>query len=133
MSRTHATPWRAGFAYFAAVFALGFALGTLRVLWLTPAVGETSAIVAKQPFMLGASWLVAGWLLRRSGISATRDRAVMGGFAFVLLMAAEIALGVTVFEQSPGQSLADALVLPGLIGLVGQVVFGLMPLFVGRR
>lgn len=133
MGKSLSTPFRAGAAYFAAIFALGFALGTVRVLWLAPMVGETAAVLAEQPVMLGASWLAAGWLVRRHALCAMRDRAAMGGFAFILLIAAEMALGVTVFEQTPGQTLADALVLPGVIGLVGQMLFGLMPMWVRKR
>jgi hypothetical protein len=91
-------------------------------------------VLAEQPIILTASWFVAGWLLRRSGLGAMAERVSMGGSALILLVIAEMVLGLTVFEQSPGQSLADALVLPGLIGLAGQIVFGLIPLWVrGRR
>ncbi len=120
----------AGTLYFALIFALGFVLGTLRVLWLMPLVGQTLAVLAEQPVMLTASWFAARWLLRRYGFQSVRDRAVMGGIALVLLFIAEIALGFTLFNQSLTRSLTEALVLPGLIGLIGQIIFGLMPLLV---
>lgn len=123
----------AGALYFALIFALGFVLGTVRVLWLAPLAGETLAVLAEQPIMLTASWFTAGWLVRRQDLAALRDRAIMGGIALLLLFFAEIALGLSLFDQTPGQSLTEALVLPGLIGLIGQIMFGLMPLLVSAK
>jgi hypothetical protein len=123
----------AGALYFALIFALGFVLGTVRVLWLAPLVGETLAVLAEQPIMLTASWFAASWLVRRNDLAAVSDRAIMGGIAMVLLFVAEIALGLSLFDQTPGQSLTKALVLPGLIGLIGQIMFGLMPLWVSAK
>src|SRR5690606_39056760 len=45
----------AALAYWAAIFALGFVLGTVRTLWLAPAVGELAAVALELPVMLGAS------------------------------------------------------------------------------
>ena len=57
---------RAAAAYWAAVFALGFALGTIRVLWVIPLVGLMPATLIELPLILTGSWLAAGWLVRRS-------------------------------------------------------------------
>jgi hypothetical protein len=43
---------RAGGVYFAAVFALGFALGIVRVLITAPAVGESAAVLLEIPILL---------------------------------------------------------------------------------
>jgi hypothetical protein len=40
---------------------------------------------------------------------------------------------LSLFDQTPGQSLTKALVLPGLIGLIGQIMFGLMPILVSAK
>ena len=48
---------RAGLAYFAVVFAIGFALGTLRILMLIPQFGELASVLAALPLMLFTSWL----------------------------------------------------------------------------
>lgn len=42
----------AGLAYWAVVFALGFVLGTIRVLWLAPLVGLIPATALELPVML---------------------------------------------------------------------------------
>lgn len=115
-----------GVRYFAGVFAAGFLLGTLRTLWLAPALGEFVAVAAELPIMLAVSW----WWCRR--LLALRPlpipgRAVMGASAFTWLMLAELALSLVL-----GRSLADHLAAmqapPGLLGLAGQLVFAALPL-----
>jgi hypothetical protein len=126
------SPIKAGAAYFAVVFALGFVLGAIRVLWLSPIIGETAAVVAEQPVMLTASWFVARWLVRQYDFAHGRERLVMGGCAFAMLMVAELLLAVALFGQTPGQWLDNVVTMPGPIGLAGQMMFGLMPLVVRR-
>ena len=121
---------KAGAAYFAVVFALGFVLGAIRVLWLVPMIGETAAVVAEQSVMLTASWLVAHWLVRRYDFARARERLVMGACAFAMLMMAELLLAVSLFGQTPGQWLNGVVTMPGPIGLAGQMMFGLIPLVV---
>lgn len=123
---------RAGFAYWALIFGLGFVLGTVRVLWLAPLVGETAAGLVEMPFMLGASWWVAGWLVARCAITRERDGLAMGALAFALLMVAELALGVTLFELDARAWASELFRMPGVLGLAGQVVFALMPWLVLR-
>ncbi len=50
----------AGTAYLAIVFAAGFALGTLRTLFLEDDVGWLPGNAIELPFMLTVSWLVCG-------------------------------------------------------------------------
>jgi hypothetical protein len=117
----------AGLAYWAVVFALGFVLGTIRVLWLAPLVGLVPATLIELPVMLTASWLAAGWLVRRFAIMRGGEALVMGILAFGLLMAAECALAVGLMGQTPAQWLADLRQPHALIGLAGQMLFALMP------
>lgn len=117
----------AGLAYWAVVFALGFVLGTIRVLWLVPLAGLIPATLIELPVMLGASWLASGWLVRRFAIAGSSEGLAMGGLAFGLLMAAECALAGVLSGQSPAQWLADLRQPHALIGLVGQMLFALMP------
>lgn len=129
MERAAFHPVKAGAAYFALVFALGFVLGTIRVLWLAPMVGETNAVLAELPVMLAASWFAARWLLGGSHASLS-ERAMMGALAFALLMGAELALGVLAFGESPRERLTGLTHMPGPIGLAGQIAFGLMPVLI---
>ncbi len=123
----------AGLAYWAVVFALGFLLGTIRVLWLAPLVGLIPATALELPVMLGASWLASGWLLRRFAISNRGAALAMGLLAFALLMLAECTLAVTLTGQSPAQWLAGLRQPHALLGLAGQIVFALMPYGGGCR
>jgi hypothetical protein len=124
---------RAGLAYFASIFALGFVLGTTRTLWLVPAWGEVAAVLAELPLMLTASWLAARWLVGRYGVPRGTPRLIMGALAFALLMTAEAALGVLAFDESLISWAANLFAVPGVFGLAGQIGFALMPALVGHR
>ena len=120
-------------AYWAAVFALGFVLGTIRVLWLAPLVGLLPATALELPFMLAASWLVAGLVIARFGVARSADALGVGGIAFALLMMAEGALAVAMMRQTPGEWLAQLGQPHALLGLGGQVVFAAIPWLRARR
>ncbi len=51
----------------------------------------------------------------------------MGGLALALLGLAEVTLGTLLFGRSAAEQLAALRTLPGLLGLLGQVGFGLVP------
>ena len=117
-----------GLRYFAGVFAVGFLLGTIRTLWLAPAIGDLAAVGVELPVMIGASWWWCRRLLARQTL-ATAERAVMGGTAFLILMLAEFGLA-TAFGRAPAAYLASFLTPAGLLGLAGQLVFAALPLFI---
>lgn len=123
----------AGLAYWAVVFALGFVLGTIRVLWLAPLVGLIPATALELPVMLGASWLASGWALRRFAITDRIAALEMGGLAFALLMGAECALSVMLAGETPGEWLAGLRQPHAALGLAGQIVFVAMPWWRVRR
>ena len=124
---------RAGLAYWAVVFALGFVLGTVRVLWLAPLVGPIPATLIELPVMLAASWLASGWLVRHYGISGRASGLAVGLAAFTLLMLAEMALAGALSGETPAQWLAGLSQPDALLGLAGQIVFALMPWWQVRR
>ncbi len=116
----------AALAYWAGVFALGFALGTARVLLLVPRIGEAPATLLELPLMLAASWWLAGRIVRRFALPPGAALAA-GLLAFALLLAAELATGVLAFGLSPGEWLSGLARPAGLMGLAGQAVFALLP------
>jgi hypothetical protein len=123
----------AGILYFAAVFAIAFCLGTVRVLLVAPRLGETLAVLLELPVVLGASWACCGALVTRLAVSPRLgDRVMMGGVAFVVLQAAEALLAIFVFGRNPTVYLAAFTTLAGQLGLAGQIGFALIPL-VRRR
>ncbi|HSF62739.1 MAG TPA: hypothetical protein VLA78_00005 [Paracoccaceae bacterium] len=123
----------AALAYFALVFAAGFALGTARVLLLAPRLGETGAVALELPVMIALSWLSASWVLRRRPLPPGAPRLAMGAVAFALLMGAEAALAVLAFGQTPAAWAAALATPPGALGLAGQILFALIPWLHGRR
>lgn len=123
----------AALAYWALVFAAGFALGTARVLLLAPRLGETGAVALELPVMLALSWLAARAVLRRRPLPPGTPRLAMGGLAFVFLMGAEAALGILAFGQPPAAWAAALATPPGTLGLAGQTAFALIPWLQGRR
>ncbi len=123
----------AAIAYWAMVFALGFVLGTIRMLWVIPLVGLMPATMIEVPIILAASWLAAGWLVRRFAIASTREALLVGALAFAILMAAECALAAALLGQAPVEWLAGLQQPHALLGLGGQVAFALMPWLIARR
>jgi hypothetical protein len=125
-----ATPLWAGFLYFLVVFAIGFLLGTLRTVAVESGlgVGRLLAVVIELPIMLGASWLVAGLLMRRLAVGVgLLPRIVMGGSAFVLLMGAEAAISVGLLGRTVAQHVALYGEASHALGLLGQICFALIP------
>lgn len=125
---------KAGTAYSAIMFAIGFALGTVRVLLLEPRLGPLAAVTMEVPVMLALSWVVCDRLRRRWLPDAPlADRAVMGASAFTLLMAAETALGIGLFGRTFGQQLASYGTGAGALGLAAQLAFAAFPVIQGRE
>ena len=117
-----------GFRYFAGVFAVAFALGTVRTLWLAPAIGALAAVGIEVPIVWAVSWWWGRRLLARQTL-ALAGRAVMGASAFLWLMLAEFGLAQA-FGQAPGVYLASFFTPAGLLGLAGQLGFAALPLII---
>ncbi len=124
------TAARAGAAYFALVFLVGFVLGILRVMIAIPRWGELIGTLIELPVILTACWLICGWVLSRFKVAERWPaRVLMGAVAFALLMLAELLLSLTLLGQSIDVHFAGYLTLLGMLGLTGQVLFALFPLF----
>lgn len=124
----------AGGLYFLAAFALGFVLGAIRVLAVTPRLGELGAVLLELPFMLAASWALSAAITRRLAIPPSLPpRLAMGLIGFALLMTGETLLGLYGFGQDLDRQLAHFATMAGAIGLAGQAAFALIPLLQGVR
>lgn len=124
-----ATALRAGFAYFLIVFAIGFVLGTVRVLVVVPQFGATNAVLIELPIMLTASWIACAWVVRRFKVAAEFGaRLIMGAVAFALLMAGELAVSLFAFGRTVVEHFTVYGTLDAQLGLSAQLLFAAFPL-----
>lgn len=118
-------------AYFGLVFAVGFVLGTLRVLVLVPSVGERAAELLETPFMVLASYLAARWTVRRFRVPASGGaRLAVGLGALALLLGAEVAVVLLVQGVSLREYVANRDPVSGTVYLGALALFALMPALV---
>lgn len=127
-------PILAGVTYFGIVFSIAFLFGTIRVILIVPRVGELIAVVMEMPAVLMVSWKSACWTVGKYDIAQRfTDRATMGGVAFVTLICAELSLSVVAFGKTPSEFRREQTSsTPKLLGLAGQVLYGLFPIIEGR-
>ena len=119
---------RASFLYFALVMGAGFLLGSVRVLFVVPHLGERWAELAEMPIMAMVIVVAAGYILRRYPEVQTRGRALVVGFtALALSVSAELVLAVVLQSQSLAEYLASRDKISGSVYLAMLVVFALMP------
>lgn len=119
---------RAGVVYFALVFAIGFVLGTIRVLVVIPRFGDTNAVLIELPVMLALSWMACAWIVRRFAVPPrAAERLMMGALAFALLMLGEVAVSVFGFGRTVAGHLATYQTPGAQLGLAAQVAFALFP------
>ena len=122
------TALQAGGIYAVAVFAIGVVLGTLRVVFLQPALGELPAVLVELPLMLAVSWIVCRRVMFRLEVPHRRSvRIATGLVAFAVLQALEWALAHFGFGRSAVEILAGYRSLAGMLGLLAQLGFAAMP------
>jgi hypothetical protein len=63
--------FKSGTFYFALVFLAGFALGTVRTLWIAPGTGARAAELMEAPIMLAVSAVAARWVVRALSLPPT--------------------------------------------------------------
>lgn len=120
-------------AYFLALFALGFVLGTVRVTVVAPRLGALAATAAEVPLMLAAALFASKWAVRRWRVPGEiRVRLAMAVWFLALLVAFETLLGIILFGRSPVEQMAAFATPPGLLGVAAQVAAAGMLLWVGR-
>ena len=118
---------KASLLYFASVFGVGFALGSIRVLLVVPYLGVRWAELLETPLMLLASFYFARLMVRRFGPFAHSRRLAIGLIALAFLLAAELGL-VLAQGQTLAQYLASRDPVSGVAYLLALAAFALMPL-----
>ena len=109
----------AGACYFALVYAAGWVLGPIRVLWIAPQLGPTLASVMEAPFMLAATAAAARFVVRRTAVPpALGQRIAMGLWALGLLTIAETSAALAIRHLALVDYLAEFAKASGLIALL---------------
>ena len=120
---------KAGLLYGALIFSLGFALGSLREIWLGPIFGRDAVVLVEGPVILLASWFAAWWLVGQTPVAQTVPaRLAMGAVAFGLAMLGESAVAVFGFGRTLAMHLAAYMTHKGMLELLPQLAFALFPL-----
>lgn len=123
----------AGLRYGLEAFALGFALGVMRTMVIAPTIGTSAAVLIELPLLLLAmAWRARSIVRRSSGLATTGDLLVMGITGSLVLMIAELLLGLAL-GVSAQQWYEDLFHMPGVAGLAGQGPLALFPLVFGRQ
>jgi hypothetical protein len=124
---------RAALSYFALVFGAGFLLGLLRVPFLVPWLGVRTAELLEMPFMAVAILLAARLVRRRLLPQAgAAERAATGALALVLMLLAELAVGVLMLQRTPEEIVVGRDPVSGSVYLVLLLAYALLPLLPAR-
>ncbi|MBC7637827.1 MAG: hypothetical protein H7251_19755 [Acetobacteraceae bacterium] len=122
----------AGTVYFLILFAVGFVMGTIRVLVVAPRTGALAATLVELPVMLVAGWYFCRWAIRRWQVPPLMPtRWIMALWFLALLLIFETFLGATLFGRTAAEQWVALTTLEGLLGMTAQVATALLPLFVG--
>lgn len=122
---------KAGVIYFVVVFTLGFVLGTIRTLWVVPALGARNAELAEAPVMVLMSFLVARWIVSRWLHSLTSvGRLAAGLIALTLMVTTEFTVVLWIRGLTIREYWATRDPVSGTVYVISLVLFALMPLFI---
>jgi hypothetical protein len=125
---------RSAALYFIIVFAVGFLLGPIRVLWLEPRLGPTLAALCEAPFLLLAMAVAARWVTRKTELPRKMwTLAAMGLGALLLQQVADFAVGLGLRGMSPREQFAAFATPAGVIYVVLLLAFVAMPLLINRK
>lgn len=114
--------------YFGVVFGIGFILGTIRVPFIVPALGERTAEIIELPFMLGAVYFAARCITYRYALWSDLTVAfAIGALSALFLLLIEFSVvlwlrGFTVREFLESRDPVAAALYYAAVGL-----FALMP------
>jgi hypothetical protein len=123
--------FKAGVLYFSLVFATGFVLGSIRVLWIIPILGVRWAELMELPVMLVVTVLAARWAARRVYLWPTPGvRLSVGLVALGLLLSAELIVVLSLRHSTIREYVVSRGPVAGTAYLVMLGAFAVMPLFV---
>ena len=124
---------KAGMTYFCLAFGAGFIMGTIRVPFLVPRLGERVAVLIEMPFMFIVIVLAARFITKRFALPATiMVRLTTGFLALGLLITAELLLAVALQDRSLGEYVSSRDPVSGSVYLAMLALFAAMTLVITR-
>jgi hypothetical protein len=123
---------KAGALYFAIVFGVGFVLGTIRVLWVVPRIGERTAEVFEMPIMFVVVFVAARWVARHIVDPTLLRLLAVGAVALGLAIVAEMAVIIFARQITVQEYLARRDPLSGVAFVAMLGLFAIMPVIVGQ-
>lgn len=124
---------KASVTYFVLAFGAGFVLGSIRVPFLVPRLGERVAELLEMPFMLIVIVVSARFITNRFSIpSTTWVRLTVGLLALVLLITTETGLTVALRGRTLAEYIASRDPVSGSVYLGMLALFAVMPLILTR-
>ena len=127
LSQSSARVLRAGASYFALVFGAGFMLGSIRVPFLVPRLGERTAELLEAPVMLAIIFFASRYVVRRFDLTVHASIFV-GLLALTLLVGAELILSAAM-----GRTVTDRDPVSGSVFLVSLILYALLPWLHARK
>ncbi|MDX1439456.1 MAG: hypothetical protein R3284_06090 [Rubricoccaceae bacterium] len=119
--------------YFSVVFGVAVILGTMRVLWLVPQVGERTAELIESPLMLTVIYFSARFVTQRIKASRGVEYLYSGLLALVFVLAVEFSVVLGVEGISLREYFAERDAVAGVVYAVMLIIFAVMPWLVGKR
>ena len=125
-----------GIVYGTGMFAVGFALGVIRILWLVPLVGEVDAVLIELPIMVLFCWYLSkqcllAWYCCKVCLVWQDDHTdviTLGITAFATLLGLEGFLAVTLLHKTLGEIEEDIASTKGNLGLAAQMLASSFPM-----
>ena len=125
--------FKAAVAYFALVLGAGFVLGTIRLPFLVPRLGERYAELLEMPIMFVVIVLAARYVVRRYILPPSPSVRLLVGFAALVMSAlAELLMAAALQDVSVGQYIASRDPVSGSVYLFMLLLFALMPYILAR-
>jgi hypothetical protein len=118
---------KAAAIYFAVVFAAGFLLAPIRLLWLVPRIGTRTAELIEAPIMILVSLVAARWIVTRFHVRGVPSAIEIGATALIFLLAAEVGVGVAFRHLSLAEIITDRDPVSGIVYAVSLILFAIMP------
>jgi hypothetical protein len=118
----------AGLLYFAMVLGTGFCLGTMRVLFVVPRLGQRWAELSEMPLMAATIYFSAGYILKRFPEIQHPGRSLAAGFlALTLTITAELGMALMLQNQPLADFISSRDKISGVVYLLLLIAFALMP------